>query len=125
MAASRLSRQPDFPGIPPYTGSQVKYLDGLYHPSMNNGRKCVQGRYLAKEDVTTVINWYRDALRISGWTLEQGQTSTDAVAARKPDDGAIVIVRASARREPGYRCEFIVRYMQVPAAAMNNAGARG
>jgi hypothetical protein len=114
VKAARLSKEPEFPYVPPYTGKGVKFLSGLSHPKMRNGRQCIQGRYLAKEDSKTVLAWYRSALQGEGWTLEQGQPVASAVAARKLKDGLIVFVHARDNPGSGYRCEYLIRYLIVP-----------
>jgi hypothetical protein len=118
-----LSKAPDFPDVPPYNGRDTKFLDGISHPDMKGGRKCVQGRYQTKEDSQTVLHWYSNALKSSGWTMEADQRERTGIAARKDKDGLIVFVHARDMSSSGYRCEFVVRYLVVPPPPMPNKGA--
>lgn len=114
VRAVPLTKAPDFPDVPPYSGKGVQFIDGISHPQMMGGKKCIQGRYRAKDDAATVLGWYRNALQANGWTLEQQQSQRVEVAARKMNQGLSVFIRARDSSLSPYRSEFFVRYLVVP-----------
>jgi hypothetical protein len=122
VRALPLKREPDLPDVPRYSGKGVLFVDGIYHPEMNNGRKCVQGRYRAKEDARYVLSFYKNALPSNGWKMEDNQCGRVEVAARKMDQGLTVFVRARDITDATYKSEYFIRYTIVPVPKSSKQG---
>ncbi len=117
VVAVRLKKPPDLPFMPVYQPKGLLFVDGISHPRMAEGKKCVQCRYRTKDSVDALLGFYQEALKSNGWTLATGQNSNSTVIARKDSDGLIVFIYARSISQAGYHCEYLVRYLIIPAAA--------
>lgn len=120
VRAVKLTKPPDFPYVPEYKPKGLLFMDAISHPQMASGKKCIQARYRTKEGVDDVLGFYEEGLKSNGWVLEKGQSSNTTVAARKADQGLIVFIRARNISQSGYRCEYLIRYIILPAAAQTH-----
>jgi hypothetical protein len=105
------------PGLPQYTGKGV-FVCGGYMPNVSGGSTSYL-RYRAFEEPTTVLNWYREVLKMNKWSLDASATRSDAIAAILPGSGTCHIQTVPVVVEGGYKCEFLIEYKQVRLPAVN------
>jgi hypothetical protein len=109
--SKKLSRPPDLPGLPTYTG-QTKLAWAYEFPEFN-GYKVWDVRYFTKDDKNTVHDWFYAAFRGAGWQLQPGNQTPDVVSAKDPRTGTQILITTTGGACPGYKSMYYVRYIQV------------
>ena len=75
----RISDSPGIPGLPPYPG--VSKLIGGFSQSRAPGGASYVAQFCTKDSKDVVLNWYGDAFRNNGWTLDRSMKTDNCVAA--------------------------------------------
>ena len=75
----QLTSTPDIPGLPPYP-SVAKMVSGFSQPQAPGGPGFV-AQFCTRDSKDVVLNWYADAFRSNGWTLDKSMRSDRCVAA--------------------------------------------
>ncbi len=96
------------PAVPKYTGT-AHYLNG-YQAIVGTDCRIIGMNYCTKEDEAAVIEWYRQSLATSGWTVKPAQEGIHVCLATY-GDGSVLQITTSAASENGYRanCHFWFR----------------
>jgi hypothetical protein len=111
---SQLIKQPpDLPQMPAYAGKSV-FL-GAYVQSQGKGWTIYRCRYLAKEDMQHVKDWYQNALEGNGWKLLHA--SPQILTATHKDGHTCTVIVNEAAPSTGYRTQLFVHYGQAPQAS--------
>jgi hypothetical protein len=118
IRAVPIQKAPDFPGVPTYQAKGLKFVDGIYHDQMSKGRKCISCRFRSKEGADAILDWYRNALTSSGWTLEEHQNKKLVVVASQPSEGRTFFLCARDLSGSAFKSEFTIRYIIVPPPAL-------
>lgn len=96
------------PYLPEYSG-KTTWSRGHWYPKLKKG-KCFMFAFLCKDKPDVVLDWWKEALPMSGWKLNEYDHSPTSLAADRVKDGLSVNVRVINCAAPGYKCEFEVRY---------------
>lgn len=105
---------PDLPAFPTYTG-QSKLSGVLAYPADKGGRAFTI-RMLMREDEQTVLEWYRSALKMYGWTLDQHNNGAHSVGANYPKERQWIVIFTERTASPGgFQTSALVKYVQANA----------
>ncbi len=104
----KLKYSPELAFIPSYTGKQFVNTEAIRYTGLPTGQ-CYNVKYLMKEAPSIVHDWYLLSLRQCGWTIDETDSGSSAITARRAD-GLTCYIYTRPALQAGYACEMILRY---------------
>lgn len=108
FAQEKLKYSPTLAYIPTYTGKAFLTTEAVHYTGLPTG-DCYNVTYLMKENVDMVHSWYIEALKQTGWSIDDASYIGTAVSGVHANGmRCYVYVRPSAKA--GYPAETMLRY---------------
>jgi hypothetical protein len=102
---------PDLPYFPQWTGQKPLFIEGLTFP--NKLPKMIYTLiWQYREPAGTVISWYTDALRGTGFEIIDNATRANVINARHTREPVEICIQVSPAAKSGYKCTAEVRYIK-------------
>lgn len=99
----------DLPNFPAYTG-QASFVYGAVMQHAKGGTVYTLS-YNVREDQPTVLDWYRAALKINKWSIDESMKSNNCVGAIDPHGNRCQIFTSNPTTTTGHaRTQLIVQY---------------
>jgi hypothetical protein len=111
--AVSLTKEPELPFLPRWTGRKPLFIEGHYYPFLSpiETYTC-SWAYL--EPAGTVIGWWREALAGEGWKVNTRVSRENMVVARHGKEPLEIQFQVSPSAKTGYRTVAEVRYTKNP-----------
>lgn len=113
-----LTKEPDLPFMPHWTGQKPLFVDGHYYPFLSP-IETYTCSWAYREPAGTVITWWREALTGAGWKINSKVSRDNMVVARHTKEPVELQFQVSPSAKAGYRTVAEVRYSKNPKFQMS------
>ncbi len=96
------------PHLPDYTGSQPKFVSGIFYPRIKTGQ-CYTMTYAVREAPGQVYDWYSAVLEQNQWKVDPQRPGHNTISAKRPAQGLYLSVSISPNLSPPYRSYLTIR----------------
>lgn len=109
----QLKFAPTLAFVPTYTGRNFINKEAVRYTGLPTG-ECYNLTYMMREDSAMVLNWYHDALRQSGWTIDETARSKFSLSATHAQGlSCLLFVRPA--QDSGFATELTLRFSIRPS----------
>lgn len=109
-----MSKEPDLPHFPKFSGKYLRYRGGLESSGLTKGQS-FQLRYETVEKPDQVIDWYEAALKQYGYDISEKKSTRLIAMNPQYGIGALIMIHGDQPGySPGYKTHFTVRYILQP-----------
>ncbi len=102
-----LKYAPSLAYIPSYTGKGSLSTESIHYTGLVTG-ECYNLKYLMREDADIVHNWYQEALKQCGWTIDEKNSNKCSVSAMHSGNMSCFIYFRQSHK-PGFATEVVLR----------------
>ncbi|MBX9687764.1 MAG: hypothetical protein K2X27_13745 [Candidatus Obscuribacterales bacterium] len=110
----KMKYTPSLAYVPTYTGRGFISTEALHSNGLPTGES-YNLKYLMRESADIVHNWYQEALRQNGWTIDENVSNTGSISANR-GNGLNCYIYTRPTIKSGFACEVIMRYSARPLA---------
>lgn len=102
--------------IPTYTGKNFINTESIHYTGLPTG-ECYNLKFFMREDSTTVLAWYMEALRQVGWTIDASAVTANTISASQKN-GLNCFIYSRPSQRAGFASELILRYSVRPSTSI-------
>lgn len=113
MRVEQLRFAPTLAFVPTYTGRNFINKEAVRYTGLPTG-ECYNLTYMMRENSTVVLNWYQNALRQSGWEIDDKTTSKSSVCATHAQ-GLCCLLLVRPVQNSGFLTELTLRFSMRPS----------
>jgi hypothetical protein len=105
---TQLPQPPDMPYVPTFTGAGKKFYRARKMVDSKTGMIGLETIWNVKEDQSTVIDWYKTALKQMQWKMENMEVADNGVMAERPKEGYRCVIMANESPDPSCKTQLVV-----------------
>ncbi|MBY0552305.1 MAG: hypothetical protein K2W95_33810 [Candidatus Obscuribacterales bacterium] len=113
VRVEQLKFAPTLAFVPTYTGRNFISKEAVRYTGLPTG-ECYNLTYMMREDSAMVLNWYQDALRQSGWTVDDTTRSKFSLSATHAQ-GLCCLLFVRPTQSSGFATELTLRFSIRPS----------